>query len=81
MNIRKTKTIALPLKATSKVVSICDEIKEKTGEFVSIGKMIEFMIDNFGKLSTDLKIKNILNERDNIEVVEIEQLINELENR
>ena len=48
--IRKTKTIALPLKATSKVVSICDEIKEKTGEFVSIGKMIEFMIDNFGKL-------------------------------
>ena len=27
--IRKTKTIALPLKATSKVASICDEIKEK----------------------------------------------------
>lgn len=66
----KTKNIAISTSANQKLKKISDDIKERTDEFVSIGKFAGFLIENFGEKTTYLKINEIIkkqNEKKNIE--------------
>ena len=82
--MRNTRTIALSIKSADKVTIMCNEVKEKTGEFISIGEMIAFLIEKLGKIGTDLKIKKILEERMmelKLTEKEMEEILNELDNK
>ena len=82
--MRNTRTIALSIKSADKVTTMCNEVKEKTGEFISIGEMIAFLIEKLGKIGTDLKIKKILEERMmeiKLTEKEMEEILNELDER
>ena len=56
----KTKNIAISTSANQKLKKISDDIKERTDEFVSIGKFAGFLIENFGERTTHLKINEII---------------------
>ena len=56
----KTKNIAISTSANQKLKKISDDIKERTDEFVSIGKFAGFLIENFGERTAYLKINEII---------------------
>jgi hypothetical protein len=82
--MRKTRTIALSIKSAEKITTMCNEIKDKTGEFVAIGEMVAFLIEKLGRIATDLKIKKILEEK-MVEVKlteqEMEEILSEIDER
>ena len=82
--MRNTRTIALSIKSAEKISTMCNEIKDKTGEFVSIGEMVAFLIEKLGRIGTDLKIKKILEERmEEVKLTEqeIEDILHEIDGR
>jgi hypothetical protein len=78
MKMKNTRTVALDILAVKKIQNICKEIKDSTGEFVSTGIMVSFLIEKLGRFGKELYIKKILEEREhslNLTEAEISEIL------
>ena len=76
--MKNTRTVALDILAVKKIQNICKEIKDSTGDFVSTGIMVSFLIEKLGRFGKELYIKKILEEREqslNLTEAEISEIL------